>query len=135
MTPRRLVSIGRLWGQRGVSTLEFIVVLPFLLMVLFAIVEMSRAWLMLNLVTMAAREGARVAAVVSPDEVTAAGTARIDQILTPGTWTGTVTCADPCEPDSQVQATVAVTFATLVPLLAPMLGTFAIAQTATVRYE
>jgi Flp pilus assembly protein TadG len=129
------MSTRPLRSQRGTSTLEFLVVLPALLIVLFAIVELSRAWLTLNLVTMAAREGARAGAVVPADQVTAAGTARIDEILTPGTWTGTVTCAAPCEPDSEVQANVTVTFSTLVPLLQPMLGSFDIAQTATMRYE
>jgi Flp pilus assembly protein TadG len=135
MTSRRPVRAGLLRSQRGTSTLEFIVVLPTLLFVLFAIVELSRAWLTLNLVTMAAREGARAGAVVPADQVTAAGTSRIDEILAAGTWTGTVTCAAPCEPDSEVQASVTVTFTTVVPLLAPVLGSFNIAQTATMRYE
>ncbi len=126
----------RLGSQRGTSTLEFIVVLPTLLIVLFAIVELSRAWLMLALVTTAAREGARVGAVAPPDQVTATGVARINQILAPGTWTGTVTCsAAPCVPDAQVQATVSLPFSTLFPVFLPMLTSITIQQTATMRYE
>ena len=49
--------------QRGVASLEFVLILPILLFVLFASVELSRAWFTMNLLTTAAREAARVARV------------------------------------------------------------------------
>src|SRR4029434_4446006 len=52
-------TMRKLFDSRGTSTLEFVVVLPVLLFVLFSIVEVSRAWLTLNLATAAAREGVR----------------------------------------------------------------------------
>jgi Flp pilus assembly protein TadG len=126
-----------LGNSRGTSTLEFAVVLPFLLFVLFAIVELSRAWLTLNLVTTAAREAARVAVVTPAGQFPnpPPAMARITEILN-GQGTGTITCApSPCAPDATVTATVSVTFQTVVPLILPMLASMNIQQTATMRYE
>ena len=122
--------------ERGTSTLEFAVVLPFLLLVLLATVEFSRAWLLLNLVTTAAREGARAGTVVPPTQVQTVATQRIDQILGAGNWTGGITCnPSPCAPDSEVRVSVNVTFQTLVPAFLPMLQAVNLQQTASMRYE
>jgi Flp pilus assembly protein TadG len=127
----------KLFDSRGTSTLEFVVVLPVLLFVLFSIVEISRAWLTLNLATAAAREGVRAGVVAAPDSVSTAGNAKIDAMLGSGSWTGSVTCAtSPCAPDQVVSATVTLQFQTVVPLIMPaMFGTMNITQTATMRYE
>ena len=118
-------------------------VVTILLLVFFAIVELSRAWLNLNIVTTAAREGARVGSVTptAPGDVfdPAPAEARIDEILASANLstgaTRTVTCATPCLPDSEVQADVSVTFATEVPLVLPMLQSLTIQQSASMRYE
>jgi Flp pilus assembly protein TadG len=78
----------KLFDSRGTSTLEFVVVLPVLLFVLFSIVEVSRAWLTLNLATAAAREGVRAGVVAAPDSVSTAGNAKINAMLGSGNWTG-----------------------------------------------
>jgi len=129
---------GRFSNARGISTLELIVVLPAVLFVLFASVELSRAWLTLNLVTTAAREAARAGSVAAasqfPNPPAAVG--RIDDILGSGAWTGEVTCAaTPCVPDAEVRADVSVAFTTMVPAILPMLGSLTIQQTARMRYE
>lgn len=129
--------------QRGTSTLEFVVVLPTLLLIMLGIVELSRAWLTLNLVTTAAREGARMGVVtptIQPGDVFDSGpaTTRINQVLaTAGLAAASVSviCPSPCLPDSQVQADVTVTFQTIVPLLLPVLQSFSIQQSAIMRYE
>jgi Flp pilus assembly protein TadG len=125
-------------NARGTSTLEFAVVLPLLLFMMFAIVELSRAWLTLNLVTTAAREAARVGSVAPAEQFPnpPAAMARINDILN-GTASGSsVTCSvSPCAPDAIVQATVSISFQTAVPLILPMLQTLNIQQTATMRYE
>ncbi len=137
--------------QRGTSTLEFIVVLPLLLIVWFGIVELSRAWHTLNIVTTAAREGARVGTVTPLD---AGGLFdplpaqdRIDGVLDAANLltgaTRTVTCVPPvvtppetdCVPDSRVRVDVTVTFETAVPLVLPILQELTIQQTASMRYE
>jgi Flp pilus assembly protein TadG len=106
------------------------VVLPFLLFVFFGIVEFSRAWLNVNILTTAAREGARVGSV-SP---TGAGQILAAANLLTGA-TRTVTCATPCLPDSEVRADISVTFETRVPFVLPLLESMTIQQTASMRYE
>src|SRR5258706_13752997 len=86
-------AMRRLVNNRGTSTLEFVVVLPVLLFVLFSIVELSRAWLTLNLATAAAREGVRAGVVAAPDSVSTAGGGQNDSVLGPRTRTGGGTCA------------------------------------------
>ncbi len=155
--PRR-----RQCDQRGTSTLEFILLAPLLFIVFFAIVELSRAWHTVNIVTTAAREGARVGTVTPLDAVglfdPVAAQLRIDGILAAanlgvtdngdGTYTltgatRTVTCFPPdvtppetdCVPDYEVRATVTVPFETAVPLVLPILQSLFIQQSATMRYE
>ena len=127
--------------QRGAAIVEMIIVLPLLLVVLFGIVELSRAWLTFQVATAAVREGARAAAVASQSLVSTAGTARIDALLAAGGVTAvsrsvtlqSLSCGTPpC--DSAVVADVTVQFQTLFPLLLPsLIGTMQ--QTTQMRYE
>jgi len=134
---------GRQQGQQGTSTLEFIVVLPTLLLVFFAIMELSRAWLTVNIVTTATREGGRMGSVTPPlpGDVfdPAPAEARIDAILVAAhVLTGairSVTCPAPCVTGSEVQADVTVTFNTVVPIFLPMLVDMNISRSTTMRYE
>jgi Flp pilus assembly protein TadG len=130
--------------QRGTSTLEFILLLPLLLFVWFGIMEFSRAWHTLNILTTAAREGARVGSTTPtlPNDVfdPSAAEARIDGILAAANLltgaTRTVTCIPAeCVPDSEVRALVSVTFETAVPLPLPILQSLTIEQSASMRYE
>ena len=61
------------------ASLEFVLILPILLFVLFAGAELSRAWFTLNLLTTAAREAARSGVVATPDAVQSAATAKLNQ--------------------------------------------------------
>ena len=136
--------IWRLGNQRGTSTLEFIVVLPTLLIIFLGGLELSRAWLAANIATSAAREGARVGVVTpalgtnpnAPIFDDSAALARIDDILKAANLypaaSRAVTCAPPatpppglsgCIPDSTVTASVTLNFVTVVPLFLPVLGT------------
>src|SRR5512139_514088 len=58
----------------GTSTLEFIVILPFLLIIMLIAVELSRALATYNVVVQASREGARQA-VVTPSLANASAVA------------------------------------------------------------
>ena len=123
---------------RGTSTLEFIVVLPALLLIFLGAVEFSRAWMTLNVVTAAAREGARVGTVTNPFDA-APAIARIDAVLTAANLAAaarTVTCSGACAPDSTVTANVTVNFATLFPIMLPGLqGPFPLRSQAVMRFE
>ena len=123
----------RLRNQRGVASLEFVLILPILLFVLFASVELSRAWFTMNLLT-----AARAGVVAAPGAVQSAGTARLNALLGAGNWSGTITCNPaPCAigTDSQVQVNVSMQFTTVLPTLLPMLGSITLQQTASMRYE
>lgn len=125
-------------NQRGVAILEMVVVLPLLLLVLFATVEFSRAWLTVNLTVTASREAARAGVVAPPDSFPDPATAiqKINDLLGAGNWTGSVTCsANPCAPDEQVQATVTVPFQTVIPGFLPWLTSLSLQQTTRMRYE
>jgi len=56
----------RFGGVRGQSALELALILPILLMLVLGIAEFGRAWMTLNVLTGAVREGARIASV-TPD--------------------------------------------------------------------
>jgi hypothetical protein len=119
----------------------------------FGIVELSRAWHTLNILTTAAREGARVGSVTPTGAGDvfdpSAAQARIDGILAAANlvrssaWStalvatvNAVTCIPAaCVPDSEVRADVSVTFETAVPLVLPILQSLTIQQSATMRYE
>jgi Flp pilus assembly protein TadG len=60
----RLMWLRRGWrDERGAAAVEFALVLPVLLLILFGIIEFARAWNVRQTLTDAAREGARVAVV------------------------------------------------------------------------
>jgi Flp pilus assembly protein TadG len=134
MKPGRLCSS----QPRGTATLEMIIVLPSLLLLVFGGLELSRMWMTMNLVTQAAREGARVAVITNPFNPSSAIT-RIRDVLAGANLTSStasVTCAAPCTSDSVVTATVSVNYQTLFPALLPMLaGPFSLTSSAVMRYE
>ena len=132
------IGVSRLAAdQRGVASVEFVLILPTLLLVLFLSVELSRAWFTMNLMTTAAREGVRAAVVAPANQVSSVGNARINAFLGNGNWTGGVTCStNPCAADSQVTANITVNFNTLFPVLLYMLPRpLTMQQTASMRYE
>ena len=158
MTRIRAIGFcGWLRQQRGTSTLEFVVVLPCLLIIFLAGLELSRAWLTVNIATNAVREGARTGAASNPvlsgsnpvsyafDNTTAL--ARLNTVLSSANITPTsvsVTCtpaASPpagttgCTPDSQIVASATVNFSTVAPLFLPMLSSLTIQETARMRRE
>lgn len=124
--------------DRGITTLEFIVVLPTLLFIFLAGVEASRMLATFNIVVSAAREGARVGAVTDPFSA-APALARMNAVLATANLTSTaatVTCGSPCGPDSPVTATVTVNFQTLFPLFLPFLaGPIPLTESAVMRFE
>jgi len=58
--------VPRRQGRRGQALVEFALILPLLMLVLFGIVEFGRAWNAKQVLTDAAREGARLAVVGDP---------------------------------------------------------------------
>jgi len=128
----------RMTDERGVASLEFVLILPILLFVIFIGVELSRAWMTLNLLTSAAREAARAGVVATPANVAAAGNARLTAILAPvGGWfgPGTSCSQNPCVSDAQVTVTVSVNFNSVLPNIWILPQPLVLTQTASMRYE
>ncbi len=74
---------------RGQSLVEFALVVPIFLVLLFGMVEFGRAWMTKNIITGAAREAVRIYAVIPHDNVLAES--RAVNVLTsagldPGRW-------------------------------------------------
>jgi len=70
--------------SRGSTLVEFALILPFLLVLTFLVVDLSRAFGFKNIVTQAAREGSRFAAVTSsndPDSLSPRAQRRAQAIL------------------------------------------------------
>jgi Flp pilus assembly protein TadG len=116
---------------------EFILIAPFLLLILFASVELSRGWFTMNLLTTAAREAVRAGVVAAPDQVAAVGNARLDQMLGAGNYSGGVSCStNPCGQDSRVTANISMNFNTVVPNLLWMIPQpLVLQQTASMTFE
>ena len=119
---------------------EFVFMLPIVFLVIYGMFEVSRAWLTVGMVTEATRQGARAGAVTpsTTGDVfnSSPAFAAVDSVLNAvGLLAGasrSVTCATPCKSDSQVQATVTVTFTSaLLPWLTPV----NIQETTTMRHE
>ena len=154
---RAIGFLGWLKQQRGTSTLEFIVVLPTLLIIFLGGLELSRAWLTVNVATNAVREGARVGAASNPVLSGSAPVSygfdntqallRLNQVLSSANLavvSATVTCINAttppagttgCTPDSQIVASATVNFSTVAPLFLPMLSSLTIQETARMRRE
>jgi Flp pilus assembly protein TadG len=101
-------------SERGAALLETAITLPLILLVSVAIFEFGRAYQTWQVLTNAAREGARVAVLsgTTPDQIRGAvktyaevggltvtdGQISIDQFKSVGTWTGSeITVAYPFE--------------------------------------
>lgn len=62
-TGQNLGTASRASRQRGTALIEFAFVLPFLFVLTFTMIDLSRAFYIKSMITAAAREGVRVAAV------------------------------------------------------------------------
>lgn len=67
-------------SQRGQAAVEFVIVLPILLVLLFALIEFASAWRKYQLITNISREGVRLAVVnrTNPDPLV---TTRVNNLL------------------------------------------------------
>jgi Flp pilus assembly protein TadG len=123
--------------RRGNSVIEFALLLPILLLVVFGITEFGRAWMNVNVLATAAREGARLAVVTDPD--VAAVQARVTEVLTAARITPTsISVAGPDDADPQQRVTITVTSDFVVipgSILGTFNGTIPLRSTVTMRHE
>jgi hypothetical protein len=94
--------------ERGSAAVEFALVLPVLILLIFGIIDFGRMLSAKIILTDAAREGARAAALVSEDE----GREKVESITStldgPINPPEVVGCPDP--PDPEADATVRITY-------------------------
>jgi Flp pilus assembly protein TadG len=119
----------------GGAMVEFALILPFLLVIIWGIVDISRAFQAIDSLTSAVREGARAAAVTSSRPDTGVTAAAIQQIVV----TDFTPMGAPLVPDSVhvawdgTQVTVSASY--VFQALTPLLWTPTISRTAVFRWE
>jgi len=123
--------------KRGQSVVELAIILPFLLLVLFGITEFGRAWATQNVLTSAAREGARLAVVTGPD--VGLVTTRVTTVCAVAGIIPTaidVVPPHPLDPERRVSVTVTCNFQILTGrLLGGFSGTIPLSASTTMRHE
>lgn len=75
-------------GRRGQAAVELAVILPVILLLAVGLIEMARAWHHHQVVTNAAREGARMAAVANPLTTTASVDSMVRNVMVQGGLNG-----------------------------------------------
>ena len=118
--------------NKGQALIEFALVVPILLLLMVGIMEFSRGWMTKNILTGAAREGARIAAV-GGDGVAAAYLVLNSASIT----TATVNVSPPASPYGPVTVTVTYNFPVSVPGFLPgwSAATIPLASSTTMRQE
>jgi Flp pilus assembly protein TadG len=120
-------------SEKGQSLVEFALVLPVFVVILFGIMEFGRLWEISNLLTSAAREGARVAAVSEPNIEKARAAAQT--VLSAGRiTTATITVSGP-NSDKDVQVTINLAYTPLTGSIIPGWGAFTLSRSTTMRWE
>ena len=124
-----------LGNEKGQNLIEFALVVPMLLLLVFGIAEFGRAWMTQNILTGAAREAVRLLAVppgvISPRD-------RADNVLiSAGITTAFVSVNDPGVAFGPVSVTVNYNFPVVVVGFIPGLNsaTFPLTSTTTMRRE
>jgi len=127
----------RLGGNAGNAAIEFALVFPLLLLIVFGISEFGRALRTVQALNSAAREGARLAAVTAPDQ--GAVTARVNEVLTAAQVTSSgVTVEGPLGaiPEQTVRVTVTSDFEVLSgTILETFAGTITLQGVSVMRHE
>ncbi|MDH3752247.1 MAG: pilus assembly protein [Acidimicrobiia bacterium] len=116
--------------ERGVVAVELALLLPFLVLMVWGIIEFSRGYNAKVTVTHSAREGVRAYAL-DEDPVTAAKNAAGS--LDPNSLTVTVSGAQPCTTGEQVSVTVSYPIDYEIPFFGG--GTWTVSDTGTMRCE
>jgi len=145
----RYTGIPRNVGRSGQAVVEFALVLPIFILLVFGAIEFGRAYYTLHLLTNAAREGARRGSL--PNQVEADVEDRVDEFLESvglggGQWTTTITVTDPegntvaglssATENDRVAVTVAYDFDVLVGALLPgFSGTVPLRGRCVFRHE
>ncbi|HEX7685837.1 MAG TPA: TadE/TadG family type IV pilus assembly protein [Trinickia sp.] len=140
----RLVRLAS--NERGVAALEFVLVFPFLMTVLFGIVDTSLLLCDKAVITNASREAARAGVVVRVPQMAASDVANValayaqDNLVTGGTATTPAVSVDQSggtSPGSPLKVTVTYTYEGLVlgSAFSALTGPVTVSATTVMNYE
>jgi Flp pilus assembly protein TadG len=120
--------------QKGQALVEFALVIPILIVIILAITEFGRVWMTMNVLTGAAREGARAAAVNELGTTFANNAAQ--NVMTAAGMTGTSVTVSGPNAANEMTVTVQMDYTVLTGTIVPGLsGTFQLTRSATMRWE
>lgn len=125
--------IGGQTRQKGQSLVEFALVMPVFIVLLFGIMEFGRLWEVSNVMTSAAREGARVAAVTAPD--VEAVTRTVQNILDAGQITDAEIQISGPNSDNEISVALTLDYEPMSGVIIPGLTTLSITRSTTMRWE
>ncbi len=120
--------------ENGQSIVELALILPVFTIILFGIIEFGRLWMTVNVMSGAAREGARVAAV-SGTNFTQARTTALN-VLSSGNISGASVSISGPNSASEIRVTVSLTYTTITGAIIPGLNrNLQLSRSATMRWE
>ncbi|MEE9610000.1 MAG: TadE/TadG family type IV pilus assembly protein [Desulfatiglandales bacterium] len=120
--------------KEGQALVEFALVVPILIVIILAITEFGRLWMTMNVLTGAAREGVRVAAVNELGTTFANNAAQ--NVMTAAGMTGTTVTVSGPNAANEMTVTVQMDYTVLTGTIVPGLsGTFQLTRSATMRWE
>jgi Flp pilus assembly protein TadG len=126
-------SANKIRDNRGQSLVEFALVLPLLILILMGIIELGRLWETANILTSAAREGARVAAVTSPNARMVQTAAQ--NVLTAGNIAGATVSISGPNSAREVTVTVQMTYVPITGNIIPGMGNIQLTRSTTMHWE
>jgi Flp pilus assembly protein TadG len=109
---------GRSRYDRGVALVEAAVIMPFVILLVLGVIDISRAFFDSAKVQEAAQEGALYASLNPTDSVGAV--ARAEETFTDPDFTGSITVS--CPATDQVTVTVSYTFNLITPVIGNLVG-------------
>jgi len=119
--------------KTGQSIVEFALVLPVLLLILMGIIEFGRLLETTNVLTSAAREGVRVAAVTAPDASQVNNAAQ--NILTANNISNATITVNGPNANREVSVTVQITYVPLTGSFIPGLGSLQLTRSSRMHWE
>lgn len=120
-------------SERGQSLVEFALILPLFMIVLFGIMEFGKLWEMSNLITSASREGARVAAISGTSQSQAINAAQ--HVLSAANIDDATVSVSGPNSESEVSVTVTVRYTPLTGSIIPGFDQFSISRSTIMRWE
>lgn len=119
--------------QCGQALVEFALVLPIFILLLFGIIEFGRLWETMNVMSGAAREGVRVASVSAPNVGLVQNA--VQNILSAGNITGATISLSGPNSAREVTVTVQISYTPITGSIIPGLGTLQLTRSSTMRWE